>query len=60
MEAGQCGLTRGTRFVARRLELVMVAGLLWVSWCVLGATGFRGGGGFFFFLRVHTACCKYP
>ena len=41
MEAGEYGLTRGTCFVARRLEVVAVAGLLWISWCVLGAAGFR-------------------
>ena len=40
MEAGECGMTRGTCFVARRLEVVPVAGLLWISWCVLGAAGF--------------------
>ena len=40
MEAGECGLTRGTCFAARRLELFAVAGLLWISWCVLGAAGF--------------------
>ena len=40
MEAGEYGLTRGTCFVARRLEVVAVAGLLWVSWCVLGAARF--------------------
>ena len=28
MEAGECGLTRGTCVVARRLEVVAVAGLL--------------------------------
>ena len=58
MEAGKYGLTRGTCFVAYRLEVVVVAGLLWISWCVLGAAGFRV---FFFrfFLRTHTACCKY-
>ena len=60
MEADEYGLTRGTRFVARSLELVAVAGLLWISWCVLGRADFfcffvlR-----FFFLRTHTACCKY-
>ena len=43
MEAGENGLMRGTCFVARRLEVVGVAGLLWIS----------------FFLRTHTACCKY-
>ena len=41
MEAGKYGLTRGTSFVARRLEVVAVAGLLWISWCVLGGAGFR-------------------
>ena len=41
MEAGEYGLTRGTCFVAHRLEVVAVAGLLWISWCVLGAAGFR-------------------
>ena len=58
MEAGECGLTLGMCFVARRLEVVAVAGLPWISWCVLGAAGFRV---FFFrfFLRTHTACCKY-
>ena len=40
MEAGEYGLTRGTCFVARRLEVVAVAGLLWISWCVLGAAEF--------------------
>ena len=60
MEAGEYGLTRGMCFVAHRLEVVAVAGLLWISWCVLGAAGFflrffRD----FFFPRTHTACCKY-
>ena len=56
MEAGEYGLTRGTCFVASRLEVVAVAGLLWISWCVLGGVIV-----FFsiFFLRTHTACCKY-
>ena len=54
MEAGEYRLTRGTCFVARRLEVVAVAGLLWISWCVLSVVGFR-----FFSLRTHTACCKY-
>ena len=44
MEAGECGLTRGTCFVGCHLAVVAVAGLLWISWCVLGAAGF-----FFFF-----------
>ena len=40
MEAGEYGLTLGTCFVARRVEVVAVVGLLWTSWCVLGAAGF--------------------
>ena len=40
MEAGEYGLTRGTWFFARRLEVVAVAGLMWVSWCVFGGAGF--------------------
>ena len=40
MEAGECGLARWTCFVPRRLEVVTVAGLLWISWCVLGPVGF--------------------
>ena len=40
IEAGEYGLTRGTCFVASRLEVVAVAGLLWISWCGLGGAGF--------------------
>ena len=40
MEAGEYGLTRGTCCVARRLEVVAVAGLVWISWCVLGGADF--------------------
>ena len=57
MEAGEYGLTDGTRFVARRLEVVAVAGLLWISWCVFWVR--RDFSVFFFslfFLRTHTAC----
>ena len=39
-EAGKYRLPRGTCFVARRLEVVAVAGLLWISWCVLGGADF--------------------
>ena len=57
MEACEYGLTRGTCFVERRLQVVAVARLLWISWCVLGA------GDLFcvcvFFFLTHTACCKY-
>ena len=59
MKAGEYGLTRGTCFIRRPLELVAVAGMLWISWCVLGAMDFFA---FFFsilFLRTHTACRKF-
>ena len=61
MEAGQYGLTRVTWFLACRLELDAVAGLLWISCCVLGGAIFPCFFHFnrFFFLRTHTACCKY-
>ena len=55
MEAGKYGLMRGACFVARRLEVVAVAGLLWTSWCVLGAAGFRVFFRFFFFERTRPA-----
>ena len=58
MEAGEYGLMRGTCFGARRLEVVAVAGLLWISWCVLGGADYFFFF-FFFFLRTHTACYKY-
>ena len=59
METGEYGLARGTCIIARRLEVVSATGLLWISWCVVDAAGFRGGSFSFFFLRTHTACCKY-
>ena len=62
MEACEYELTGGTCFVARRLEVVAFAGLLWISWCVLGAAGYISCSFvffLFFFLRTHTACCKY-
>ena len=40
MEAGEYGLTRGTCYFARRLEVVAVAGLLRLSRCVLGGADF--------------------
>ena len=40
MEAGEYGLTRGTCFLACGLELDAIAGLLWISWCVLGGADF--------------------
>ena len=61
MEAGEYGLTRGTFFVARRLELVAAAGLLWISWCVLGAADFfRVFRVFFFFERTRPAASMRP
>ena len=36
VEAGEYGLTRGTSFFAPRLEVVAVARLLWIEWCVFG------------------------
>ena len=56
--SGECGLTRGTCFAACRLELVAVAGRLWISWCVsVGRIFFVLFS--FFFLRTNTAYCKY-
>ena len=40
MEAGEHGLTRGTCFFPRRLEVVAVAGLMSISWRVFGGAGF--------------------
>ena len=55
MQADEYGQTRGTRFVARRLEVVAVAGLLWISWCVLGAAGFFLPFFCLFFFKQKTA-----
>ena len=63
MEAGEYGLTRGTCFVARRLEVVAVAGLLWISWCVLGGADFFVFFFFafcFFFERTRRAVSMRP
>ena len=56
IEEGEYGLTRGTCSIARSLELVAVARLLWVSWCVLGGAGFVYH---VFLLQTHTAYCTY-
>ena len=50
MEAGEYGITRGTCFLACRLELHAVAGLLWISWCVLSGGDFSSVFLFLFFL----------
>ena len=47
MEASEYGRTRGTCFLARRLEAVAFAGLLRLSWCLLGGVDV-----FVFFLDV--------
>ena len=60
MKAGEYWLTDGTWFFVHRLEVVTVAGLLWLSWYVLdGANLFLFFSFSIFFLRTHTACRKY-
>ena len=61
MEAGEYRLTRGTCFIARRLEVIAVAELQWISWCVQGAEGFRAFlFSFFFFERTRPAASMRP
>ena len=60
MEAGEHGLARGMSCVARRLELVAVAGLLWISWCVLGGAGFVSCFLFFFERTAPAASMRTP
>ena len=55
MEGGEYGLMHGTYFLACRLELDAVAGLLWISWFVFFSVFFFD----FVFFRTQTACCKY-
>ena len=62
LEAGGYGQTRVTCFVARRLKVVAVDGLLWISWCVLGGADFSvffSFTFFFFFERTRPAASKY-
>ena len=40
LEAGEYGLTSGTCFAASRFEVVAVAGLRWISVCILGGARF--------------------
>ena len=59
-EECEYGLPSGTCFTARRLEVVAVAGLLWIYFVVCFLVS--GGISFFFsfsLLRMHTAYCKY-
>ena len=62
MEAGEYGLTRETCFVARGLEVVAVAGLLWISWCVLGGADFFHVlfADLFFYERTRPAASMRP
>ena len=63
MESGEYGLTRGTCFIAWGLELHAVAGLLWISWCVLGGADFSVTfffRFFFFFERTRPAASMRP
>ena len=55
MEAGEFGLTRGMCFITCRLEVVVVAGLLRLSWCVSGGADF-----FVFFFRLFFSSSTRP
>ena len=59
MEAGEYGLTRGTCFVARRLEVVAV---VWIPWCVLYVSrGISFFSRFLYFERTRpTASTRQP
>ena len=50
MEMGEYGLTRRTCFLARRLEVVAVAGLLWIVVCF----GCGGISCFFLFFSLNA------
>ena len=54
MEAGEYGQTLVTCFVARLLEVVAVAGLLWISCCVLGGADFFASFFFDFFFSLNA------
>ena len=60
MEAGENGLTRGTCFVASRLEVVAVVGLLWISCCVSGGADFFVFFSDFFFERTLPVASMRP
>ena len=64
-EAGQHGQMRGARFVAVRLEVVAVAGLISVSRCVFGGAELLSGVFFFFWFSSNAhgllqACGALP
>ena len=52
METGEYGLMRGMRFVARRLKVVSVAGLPWISGCILG-------GSYFFVIFIFSVFVRF-
>ena len=59
-EEREYGLPSGTCFTARRLEVVAVAGLLWIYFVVCFFSVWWDFVIFSFsFLRTHTAYCKY-
>ena len=62
MEAGVYGQTRGMCLVARRLGVVAVAGLMWISWCALGGVDFLLFSFFqiFFFERTRPTASMRP
>ena len=63
MEVGEYGLTHGICFVALRHEVVVVAGLLWITWCVFGGADFLCfifSICFFFFERTRPAASMRP
>ena len=62
MEVGEYGPTRGACFVAHRLEVVVVPGLLLISWCVLGGVDFFLSflSYFFFYERTRPAASMRP
>ena len=60
-EEREYGLPSGTCFTARRLEVVAVAGLMWIYSVVCFFSVWWDFVSFFSFslLRTHTAYCKY-
>ena len=58
MERGEYGLTRGTCFFACRLDVVAVAGLLWISWCVLGGAGYISSFLFYYVVARDSRACE--
>ena len=51
MDVDKYGLTRGACFEAHLLDMIVVAGLLWISSCVLCAAGFFRA----LFLNLHLS-----